>query len=64
MRLLPSGDGADDFASSHRPPSPSHYDDYDHTPYVFPNCLRFHLVTFQWFPVRQNHFQQQFQLLH
>lgn len=38
MRLLPSGDGADDLASSHRAPSPSHYDpDYDHTPYVYPN---------------------------
>ena len=35
MRLLPSGDGADDSGISH---SPSHYDpDYDHTPYVLPN---------------------------
>ncbi|CAG7938055.1 unnamed protein product [Penicillium nalgiovense] len=33
MRLLPSGDGADDLASSYRAPSPSHYDpDYEHTP--------------------------------
>ena len=40
MRLLPSGDGADDLASSHRAPSPSHYDpDYNHTPYVYPSCL-------------------------
>lgn len=40
MRLLPtSGDGADDFNTSPRAPSPSHYNydpSYDHTPYVSP----------------------------
>lgn len=47
MRLLPSGDGADDLASSHRAPSPSHYDpDYDHTPYVYPNYLSYNFARF------------------
>lgn len=57
MRLLPSGDGADDLASSYRAPSPSHYDpDYEHTPYVLPNPLStLSVFTFQWSPSRQNH---------
>jgi hypothetical protein len=66
MRLLPSGDGADDLASSHRAPSPSHYDpDYEHTPYVLPNSLStLSVFTFQWSPSRRSHVHHQIQLLH